>query len=89
MPLGAADSSRAANGVDGTTIRTLPRSIVLLLGIAGAVALGFGIKGAAGIIAPTMLAFVLTIAVLPIYKLAGRHRWPNWAAILTALVAGS
>ena len=59
----------------------------MLLGILGAVAMGVGIKAAAGIIAPTMLALVLTIAVLPIDRWARRHGWPGWLATLTALVA--
>ena len=57
----------------------MPRSIIVLLGILGVVALGIGTKAAAGIIAPTMLAIVLTIAVLPIAggraSTAGRAGW--------------
>ncbi len=66
---------------------TMPRSIVVLLGIAGAVALCFGIRAAAGIIAPTMLAIVLTIAVMPIGRWLRNHRWPSWLATLVALAA--
>lgn len=64
----------------------MPRSIVILLGILGVVALGFGIKAAAGIIAPTMLALVLTIAVMPVRRWADKH-WPSWLATLFALAA--
>jgi AI-2 transport protein TqsA len=73
------------NGVMGNT--TMPRSIVVLLGIVGVVALGIGTKAAAEIIAPSMLALVLTIAVLPIGRWARKHGWPGWLATLTALVA--
>ncbi len=59
----------------------------MLLGILGAVGMAVGIKAAAGIIAPTMLALVLTFAVLPIDRWARRHRWPGALATLTALVA--
>ena len=59
----------------------------MLLGILGVVAMCIGIKAAAGIIAPTMLAIVLTFAVLPIDRWARRHRWPGFLATLTALVA--
>jgi predicted PurR-regulated permease PerM len=59
----------------------------VLLGILGFVAMCIGIKAAAGIIAPTMLAIVLTFAVLPIDRWARRHRWPGALATLTALVA--
>ena len=48
---------------------------------------GSGPWAAAGIIAPTMLALVLTIAVLPIGRWARRHGWPGWLATLTALAA--
>jgi len=66
---------------------TMPRSIILLLGVVGVVALGVGTKAAAGIIAPAMLALVLTIAVLPVMRWAGKHGWPGWLGTLTALVA--
>lgn len=82
----AADRTRSAKGPGGTTT-TMPRSIIVLLGILGVVAAGIGMKAAAGIIAPTMLAIVLTIAVLPIGRWAHRHGWPSWLATLTALAA--
>ena len=66
---------------------TMPRSIIVLLGILGVVAAGIGTKAAAGIIAPTMLALVLTIAVLPVGRWARKHGWPSWLATLTALAA--
>ena len=65
----------------------MPRSVIVLLGILGVVAAGIGIKAAAGIIAPSMLALVLTIAVLPIRRWASKHGWPSWLATLTALAA--
>ena len=49
--------------------------------------LGIGTKAAAGIVAPAMLALVLTIAVLPIGRWARGHGWPGWLATLTALAA--
>ena len=84
----AADRAQSRSGADpGGTPTTLPRSIVLLLGILGVVGMCIGIKAGAGIIAPTMLALVLTFAVLPIDRWARRHRWPGALATLTALVA--
>jgi predicted PurR-regulated permease PerM len=65
----------------------MPRSIILLIGVLGVVALAAGMKAGAEIIAPTMLALVLTIAVLPIGRWARRHHWPSWLATLTALAA--
>ena len=63
MPSQPAQRAPSADGLGGSSI-FVPRSILLLIGILGAVSLGFGTKAAAGIIAPTMLALVLTIAVL-------------------------
>jgi len=65
----------------------MPRSVIVLLGILGVVALGIGTKAAAGIVAPTMLALVLTVAVLPIHRWTRQHGWPGWLATLTALAA--
>ena len=75
----------STSGVMGNA--TMPRSIIVLLAIVGVVVLGIGTKAAAGIIAPTMLALVLTIAVLPVGRWARRHGWPSWLATLASLVA--
>ncbi|MET1058971.1 MAG: AI-2E family transporter [Nocardioides sp.] len=64
----------------------LPRGLTVIVGVIGVVILGTGIRGAAGIVAPTMLALVLTIAVLPVGTSARRHGWPSWLATLLALV---
>ena len=82
----ADEQAGSKNALPGT-LTTMPRSIVVLLGIVGVVALGVGTKAAAGIVAPTMLALVLTIAVMPIGRWARKHRWPGWLATLTALIA--
>jgi predicted PurR-regulated permease PerM len=63
-----------------------PRSIIVLVGLAGAVLVAVGVKAAAEIIAPSMLALALTIAVLPARDWAVRHGWPSWLATLFALV---
>jgi predicted PurR-regulated permease PerM len=64
----------------------MPRSIIVLVGLAAAVIVAAGVKMAADIVAPTMLALVLTIAVLPARSWATRHRWPSGVATLFALV---
>jgi len=64
-----------------------PRGVTIIIGVIGVVVLATGIRGAAGIVAPTMLALVLTIAVLPLRSWAQRHGWPSWLATLFALVA--
>jgi AI-2 transport protein TqsA len=66
---------------------TAARTVTVMLGVIGAVVLAVGIHGAAGIVAPAMLALVLTIAVLPVGAGARRHGWPGWLATLAALVA--
>ena len=86
MPSQPADRARSLTGLSGAPT-TMPRSIIVLLGILGVVAAGIGTKAAASIIAPTMLALVLTIAVLPIGRWARKHGWPSWLATLTALAA--
>ena len=60
--------------------------MTVIVGVIGVVILGTGIRGAAGIVAPTMLSLVLTIAVLPIGRLGAHHGWPSWLATLFALV---
>ena len=80
--------TRGRSGADGGgPASNLPRSVVVLLGVVGVVALGIGIKAAAGIVAPSMLALVLTIAVLPVHRGARKHGWPGWSATLAALAA--
>jgi AI-2 transport protein TqsA len=64
----------------------LSRGVTVIVGVIGVVILGTGIRGAAGIVAPTMLSLVLTIAVLPVGASARRHGWPSWLATLLALV---
>jgi predicted PurR-regulated permease PerM len=64
----------------------LPRIVPVMLGVIGAVAFGVAVRGAAGIVAPTMLALVLTIGVLPVESWARRRGWPGWLAVLFALV---
>ena len=68
------------------TSAPLPRGLTVIVGVIGVVILGIGIRGAAGIVAPTMLSLVLTIAVLPVGAGARRHGWPSWLATLLALV---
>src|SRR4051795_180052 len=64
---------------------SVPRSTNVQLAVLGTVALGVGARWAAGIIAPTMLALVLTIAVLPVGPWLRRRRCPGWLAAIAAL----
>jgi AI-2 transport protein TqsA len=65
----------------------LPRSVIVLIGAAAVVVVAMGFRGAAGIVAPTMLALVLTIAVVPIGPAARQRGWPGWLATLASLVS--
>jgi predicted PurR-regulated permease PerM len=71
---------------DGSSV-ALPRSVVVLLGLAAAVVVAIGVKASAQIVAPVMLALVLTIAVLPVRDWAAGHGWPGWLGTLVALIA--
>ena len=82
-PAERAKSKVEPDAGDGTTVS---RTVTVMLGVIGAVVLATGIRGAAEIVAPAMLALVLTIAVLPVGSWARRHRWPGWLATLFALV---
>jgi AI-2 transport protein TqsA len=78
----------ATSGNPLASVTTDPpvRGLTVIVGVIGVVILGTGIRGAAGIVAPTMLSLVLTIAVLPVGASARRHGWPSWLATLLALV---
>src|SRR3954471_311638 len=78
--------ARSGSGL-GAAATTMPRSNIVLFGVIGVVVMAIGIKAAADIVAPSMLALVLTIAVLPVGRWAHRHGWPSWLATLTALAA--
>ncbi len=84
-PPGATELTRGAP--DSASPLLTPRGVTIIIGVIGVVVLATGIRGAAGIVAPTMLALVLTIAVLPLRSWAQRHGWPSWLATLFALVA--
>lgn len=64
----------------------LPAPVVTLLGLAGAVVVLGGLRTAAGVAAPVLLAFVIAIAVHPVQAWL-RRRLPGWAAVtLTVLL---
>ena len=65
---------------------TLPRAVPVMLSVIGVVAIGAAVSIASGIVAPSMLALVLTIGVLPVEAWTRRHSWPGWLGTLFALV---
>src|SRR4051794_26226092 len=83
-PVRRADSPRLVV-VGASTV--MGRSLVLLLGIAGVVIAGAGVRAASEIVAPTALGLVLAIAVLPLTHWARSRGWPGWCGTLLALIA--
>jgi predicted PurR-regulated permease PerM len=65
----------------------LPRTVVLLLGVAAAVVALAGMKSGASIIGPTVLALVLTIGVHPLHRWLRDKGIPSWAAVAAVLTA--
>ncbi len=64
----------------------LPRGLMILLGAAALVITVAGIRSAAGIIGPTFLALVLTIAVHPLRGYVARLGLPEWVGTLVGIV---
>src|SRR3954447_2053056 len=65
----------------------LPRAVLVLLGIAAAAVAVAGLRAASEVVAPIMLALILTIAVAPLIGWARRRGWPSWVGTLLAMVA--
>ena len=66
--------------------QALPRGLLIVLGVAATVIAIGGMRTAAGIIGPTVLALVLTIAVHPMRGYAARVGVPAWAGTLVGIV---
>ncbi|MET7466867.1 AI-2E family transporter [Nonomuraea sp. NPDC005501] len=60
----------------------LPRALIVLLGIAGAVIALFGMREVASILGPVVLALVLVIAVSPVRRWLQRRGAPGWSQVL-------
>jgi AI-2 transport protein TqsA len=81
-PVNGATPARSA-----ASAPALPRSVIVLLGTAAAVVAVAGLRAASDVVAPIVLALILTIAVAPLAGWARRHGWPSWAASVLAMVA--
>ncbi|WP_236790926.1 AI-2E family transporter [Amycolatopsis sp. GM8] len=68
----------------------LPRGLAVLLGVAATVVVVAGIRLVAWLIAPTLLALVIVIAVSPVQNWLRRKGWPGWltTVVLVVLVYG-
>ncbi|MEI5585507.1 MULTISPECIES: AI-2E family transporter [unclassified Agromyces] len=65
----------------------LPRATVILLGLASAAVVVFGLSAARGVVAPVLLALVLTICVHPVRRGLERRGVPRGLATGSAIVA--
>jgi predicted PurR-regulated permease PerM len=61
--------------------RSVPRAVIVLLGIAGAVIALFGMREVASILGPVFLALVLVIAVAPVRGRLERAGAPVWIQV--------
>lgn len=63
----------------------LPRSVVIMLGLAAAVVVAAGMRAAADIVGPVMLALIFTIAVHPLRRILDRSL-PSWLSTTLCLL---
>jgi AI-2 transport protein TqsA len=66
---------------------TIPRGLLILVGMATATIAVFGMKAIAGIITPSFLALVLVICVQPLRRWLIRKGMPKWVAALAVVLA--
>lgn len=68
----------------------MPRGLVILLGTAAAVVVVAGLRSAAWLVAPTLLALVVVVVVSPVHTWLRRQGFPAWLATgtLVTLVYG-
>lgn len=64
----------------------MPRGLVILLGAGASVITVAGIRVAAWLIAPTLLALVIVIAISPVHKWLTGRGLPAWAATLALVL---
>src|SRR5215203_2662499 len=73
--------------IDVTDRWSLPRGLIILLGVAAALVAAVGMRQFANILGPVFMALVLSIAVHPIRRLADRYRLPALVGMLLSLLA--
>lgn len=66
--------------------RALPRTVVVLLGLAAGVVVIAGMKASASILGPAFLALILAITVHPLQDWLRRRGMPSWASVVLALL---
>ena len=65
---------------------SLPRGVIVLLGMAGAVVAVAGLRSLSHLIGPIFLALMLTVAVYPLQGLVVRKGAPRWLGMVAALL---
>ncbi|MFE3292711.1 AI-2E family transporter [Rhodococcus sp. NPDC059234] len=65
----------------------LPRGLVVLLGMAGAVVAVAGVKSFSGVVGPVFLALMLVVGVQPLGTWLQRKGAPRWVAVVATLLA--
>jgi len=81
MTLERADVTRSA-GVH----RAVPRWLTVVLGLAGTALAVLGMRAASSVLAPILLALVLTVAVHPLLAGLERRGMPRWLAVTVAVL---
>lgn len=66
---------------------SLPRVLIILIGVAAALLAAHGMREFNAILGPVFLAFVLSIAVHPVRRFADSRRWPAAVGIILSLLA--
>ncbi|WP_245765748.1 AI-2E family transporter [Nonomuraea jiangxiensis] len=61
--------------------QAVPRAVIILVGIAGAVVVLFGIREVASVVGPLVLALVLVIAVAPVRRWLDGKNAPVWLQV--------
>ncbi|WP_243636889.1 AI-2E family transporter [Rhodococcus sp. Eu-32] len=65
---------------------SMPRGVIVLLGIAALVVAVAGTRAFAGVVGPTFLALMLTVVVHPLPEWLRRTGVPNWIATVLAIL---
>jgi len=65
---------------------SLPRGLIILLGLAAALIAALGMREFKEILGPVFLALVLSIAVHPVRRFSDRRHWPAWVGIILSLL---
>ncbi len=72
-------------GSTGDGAYALPRGVIVMLGLAGAVIVVAGLQSIASILAPAFLALMLTVTASPLGTWLRRKGAPGWAATLALM----